>query len=132
MTEKKSGGGLGFRDLNCFNLAMLAKFGWRLLMDNHSLVSRVLKANYYPESSFLEAKDGLNSSWAWLSILEGRKVIQRGIRWKVGNGRSIRVAYDPWLPRPTTFNPRWVALAGRDLLVCDPIEEASKNGELNE
>lgn len=93
MTEKKSGGGLGFRDLNCFNLAMLAKFGWRLLMDNHSLVSRVLKANYYPESLFLEAKDGLNSSWAWLSILEGRKVIQRGIRWKVGNSRSIRVAY---------------------------------------
>ena len=44
MCEPKSSGGMGFKKLKQFNLALLAKQGWRLQTDHTSLVYRVLKA----------------------------------------------------------------------------------------
>ncbi|KAG5561218.1 hypothetical protein RHGRI_004294 [Rhododendron griersonianum] len=55
LSEKKHNGGLGFRDLRCFNLALLAKQGWRLLIGGDSLLRRILKAKYYPRCSFMKA-----------------------------------------------------------------------------
>ncbi|CAL9012588.1 unnamed protein product, partial [Prunus brigantina] len=46
----KKDGGLGFRDLVCFNLAMLAKVGWRILGQPHSLLGRVLHDKYHSGS----------------------------------------------------------------------------------
>ncbi|CAN0905645.1 hypothetical protein LINGRAHAP2_LOCUS23786 [Linum grandiflorum] len=40
----KEFGGMVFKDLYGFNLAMLGKQGWKLLTDNMSLVSKILKA----------------------------------------------------------------------------------------
>uniref|UniRef100_A0A2N9FZG8 Reverse transcriptase domain-containing protein n=1 Tax=Fagus sylvatica TaxID=28930 RepID=A0A2N9FZG8_FAGSY len=54
----KEDGGLGFRDFNAFNLALLAKQGWRFLKNQHSLVFRVCKARYFPKCDFMQAKIG--------------------------------------------------------------------------
>lgn len=53
--QPKKQGGLGFRDLCAFNLALLAKQRWRLLTNPDSLLARVLEAKYYPHGNFLEA-----------------------------------------------------------------------------
>ncbi|KAF7121272.1 hypothetical protein RHSIM_Rhsim13G0210000 [Rhododendron simsii] len=45
LSNKKHDGGMGFKDLRCYNLAMLAKQGWRLMNGGDSLLHRVLKAN---------------------------------------------------------------------------------------
>ena len=63
LTRSKKDGGMGFRDLRAFNLAMLAKQGWRLLHDNSSLVYQCLKARYFPRTQLLEAKESLNCSF---------------------------------------------------------------------
>jgi hypothetical protein len=52
MGSAKSEGGLGFRDLDMFNKALLAKQGWRLLQNPDSLTAKIFQAKYYSNSSF--------------------------------------------------------------------------------
>mgnify|MGYP007071371709 CR=1 FL=1 len=51
----KNQGGMGFRDIHCFNLALLAKQAWRLIDNPDSLCARILRAKYYPEGDLLNA-----------------------------------------------------------------------------
>jgi hypothetical protein len=51
----KQKGGLGFRDLEVFNLALLAKQGWMLIQYPNSLLATVLKGKYFPRDSFMQA-----------------------------------------------------------------------------
>ncbi|MCH96170.1 RNA-directed DNA polymerase (Reverse transcriptase) [Trifolium medium] len=56
LTLHKDFGGLGFRNMEAFNLSMLGKQGWKLLIEPNSLLSRILKAKYFPRRDFLEAE----------------------------------------------------------------------------
>jgi hypothetical protein len=51
----KERGDLGFKDLEWFNLALLAKQGWRIIQNPDSLSSKILKDKYFPHTSFLNA-----------------------------------------------------------------------------
>lgn len=64
----KEDGGLGFRKLDNFNIALLAKQGWRLVNYLNSLLAHILKAKYYAQSSFLKARLGNSPSLTWKSI----------------------------------------------------------------
>jgi hypothetical protein len=94
---------MGFRNLQLFNKALLARHGWRFIHDPHALVSRFLKARYFPNSSFLEARIPGNASYIWRSICESRDVLRSCLRWRVSSGASISVWNDAWLPCPTTY-----------------------------
>lgn len=63
MGRSKNNGGMGFRDLECFNLAMLVEQGWRLLQQPDSLAARIIKEKYFSHSTFLEAPVGCNPSY---------------------------------------------------------------------
>ena len=65
LTLPKSHGGLGFRDIKNFNLAMLGKQGWRLMTNPDSLCARVLKGKYYPQGDFMSAGKKKNASHTW-------------------------------------------------------------------
>ena len=49
----KVDGVMGFKQLKPFNLAWLAKQGWRLQMGQNSLVYHVFKAKYFPNYDFV-------------------------------------------------------------------------------
>lgn len=81
LSSNKRSGGLGFRDLHIFNIAMLARQSWRLLKYPDSLCATVLKAKYFLQSSILEAMPKQGMSYTWRSILKGCLLMKEGIIW---------------------------------------------------
>jgi hypothetical protein len=105
LQKPKSQGGLGFRDFRLFNQALLARQAWRLLIKPDSLCARVLKAKYYPNGRLEDTVFSGNASSTWQAITHGLDLLKKGLIWRVGNGQSIRIWRDAWIPRPTTYKP---------------------------
>ena len=103
MCKSKLDGGMGFRNLQAFNLAMLAKQGCRLISNPNSLVAQIYKVRYYPHGDVFKAKLGSSPSYTWRSIFNGLEVVKRGTWWRIGNGERIYIWEDKWLPTPTTY-----------------------------
>ena len=99
----KEEGGMGFRDFRAFNLALLAKQGWRLQQNANSLVHRVFKARYFADRPFKEAILGKRPSFAWCSIFATKDIVVSGSRWVVGNGEQIDIWKDRWLTTLDSF-----------------------------
>jgi hypothetical protein len=53
MGAPKPRGGMGFQDLEVFNIVLLAKQGWWLINSPNSLAARIMVEKYYPNSTFL-------------------------------------------------------------------------------
>ena len=124
---------MGFKKIKQFNMALLAKQGWRLQTKPNSLVYHVLKARYFPHSNFIHATIGNNPSYTWWSILATQSIVREGLRWRVGNGRDIRIWEDKWLPTTPTHKvctPR--SFLDPDTRVCELIkpESDSQNSEV--
>ena len=98
MCSSKADGGMGFRNLKFFNLALLAKQAWRIIHHPNSLIGRIFKAKYFPRCTFMEADIPNHSSFIWRSITQAREVIVKGSRWCVGDRATIRIWQDKWLP----------------------------------
>ncbi|XP_044374692.1 uncharacterized protein [Triticum aestivum] len=99
LTRGNKSGGLRFRELYAFNLAMLARQAWRLIQNPSSLCAQVLSARYYPNGSILEAIPTRGISYTWRSILKGVELPKKGIIWRIGTGEHINIWEDPWIPR---------------------------------
>lgn len=98
MFKRKTQGGLGFRKLHEFNIALLEKQAWRFVLNPDCLVSKIFKARYFPNGSFLNTIIGSNRSYAWQSILEAQVILKKGAVRRVCFGETISIENDSWLP----------------------------------
>lgn len=98
LKTRKDKGGLGIRDLTTFNKAMLGEQARRFSQFPSAPWSRVLKGLYFPHTDFWHAGKGYRSSWGWQSLIMGRDAISNSVLWSVGNGESIKIREDRWLP----------------------------------
>ena len=105
MTKPKQWGGMGFRDIELFNLALLARQAWRILQDPTSLSARILKAVYFEEVEFLEAEVGASPSQIWRAIVEGKEVLKQGLIQRIGTGEDTYIWSMNWLLRDGLFRP---------------------------
>ncbi|PNX75922.1 ribonuclease H [Trifolium pratense] len=103
MGKSKSKGGLGFRGFSDFNKALLGKQCWRIITDETSLLSSVLKSRYFPKTNFMSANTGHQPSYAWRSLMHTREVIALGMRWSIGNGQQVKIWSDAWIPSTSNF-----------------------------
>lgn len=97
LTKPKAGGGLGLRDIQLFNQALLAKQVWRVLTNPNCLFARVLLGKYCNNKSFMEVKLPTVCSHGWRSILHGRELLKGNVGKAIGNGLTTRVWKDSWI-----------------------------------
>lgn len=96
----KDSSGLGFCDLQGFNLTMLGKLSWKFISNPNSLLSHLLKAKYFLDEDFLNVGLGHYSNYIWRSIWCSRALLAYRILWKIGDSSRINVWRDPWLRDP--------------------------------
>jgi hypothetical protein len=101
--KPKFSGGLGFRDMHIYNLAMLAKQGWRLHVYPNSLLNQCLKAKYYPHSDVLQAQAGNLLSFTWRSIQHALWILNKGSCLKIGTGSDVNIWTVNWLPQQNGY-----------------------------
>ena len=96
---------MGFRNFEGFNQALLAKQAGRILTSPNSLCSRVLKARYFKSGCFLTANCPKGASYTWRSIAHGRELLKKGLVYRIGDGASVNVWQDNWIPRSGLMRP---------------------------
>lgn len=55
LTLPKNKGSMGFRDLTIFNIALLAKHVWKMMMNPNTLVAQMFKNRYYKHTDIMKA-----------------------------------------------------------------------------
>jgi hypothetical protein len=128
LSVAKDVGGMGFRNLYAFNIAMLAKQAWNILTNSQTLVARVLKAKYFPNGNLLGAKICCNPSFTWRSICSSRVLLKEGLRWNIGDESHINVWLDNWVCRPNQSKIQPLTFPiNNTLLVSDLLHTESKH-----
>ncbi|KAL0337594.1 UNVERIFIED_CONTAM: hypothetical protein Scaly_2034500 [Sesamum calycinum] len=95
--------GLGFRDLQAFNLAMLSKQLWRIISKPDSYLAEFFERDISQTDMFFRHRlDEILPTRR--SIQAAQQVVRGGLRWRIRSGRSVRIWGDPWIPRPFSFS----------------------------
>jgi hypothetical protein len=68
-------GGLGFKRMHEFNLALVAKLGWKLLTNSDCLWVNQLQKKYIKYGDFLSSPFPTTASWLWKGIRKIKPII---------------------------------------------------------
>ncbi|XP_048605541.1 uncharacterized protein LOC106393034 [Brassica napus] len=123
----KEQGGLGFKDLQSFNQALLAKQAWRILNHPESLFARFFKSRYFENSDFLNAKNGSRPSYGWRSIQFGKELLFQGLRKHLGNGTTVSVWVDDWIEGDVRRRPLMKNIFVDLMLTVDKLIDPQNN-----
>jgi hypothetical protein len=58
-----------------------------------------MKAIYYPRGNIIDTVFRAEASPVWHGIELGLELLKKGIVWRIGDGKNIRIWRDNWLPR---------------------------------
>ena len=94
----RSKGGLGFKKSKTMNSALLAKLAWMITAKRDSLCMRILKAKYRVKDEWLSLDAARHASPVWKAIEKAREVVRKGACFIIGDGESVDVWLDPWVP----------------------------------
>ncbi|KAI8555238.1 hypothetical protein RHMOL_Rhmol05G0159100 [Rhododendron molle] len=103
-------GGLGFKSLEVWNKAVVAKHIWFLVSGGEqSMWCQWVKSYLLKDKSFWSVKIPCDFSWVWRKHLNLRSVVQAHIKYKIGDAQSTSLWFDNWHllgPLSPRFGPR--------------------------
>jgi hypothetical protein len=132
MTRPRSDGGLGFRDMELFNVALLARQAWRILTSPNTLSARILKAAYFPDGDILSAELGTRPSQIWHAICEGRDALRLGLIKRIGCGEQTRISNENWLPRDSRRRPITAISNQPPLMISQLIDQPTRSWNMQQ
>ncbi|XP_074266039.1 putative mitochondrial protein AtMg00310 [Silene latifolia] len=96
----KSAGGLGKRNIECLNQALLANQAWRIISGQDSMFCKVFKAKLFGREGWYAGVAPTrhnNVSWGVRSIRYGMELILHNIAWKPGINSNLSVWNSCWM-----------------------------------
>nr|XP_025670055.1 uncharacterized protein LOC112769805 [Arachis hypogaea] len=90
-------GGLGVRDTQCVNTALLGKLVWQLFHGKNKLWVRIMLAKYVQGSLGLDLQCPTQSSSIWRNITKTASRLKHGYVWCIGS-LTQSFWYHPWRP----------------------------------
>ena len=98
-------GGLGISSTWHRNRVILMNQAWHLYTNPNTLYAQVLKAKYFPHAILFTSPWHSKGSHIWTAFSLGAKLLLLGISWIIGDGQTIRIWKDPWLPQGSCHAP---------------------------
>ncbi|XP_057442323.1 uncharacterized protein LOC130734042 [Lotus japonicus] len=95
LTRDKDCGGLGIKEMNRFNTALLGKAVWQLVQKPNKLWVKVLDQKYIKDSSILSVQPRQKDSPLWKGILRARDQVGQQMVFRIGNGETS-LWYKDW------------------------------------
>ncbi|GJU17883.1 hypothetical protein Tco_1145849 [Tanacetum coccineum] len=94
--KPKDCGGLGVKDLEKWNEALLAKHLWNIASKKDSLWVKWIHAVRLKDASIWNVQWNEKDGWNWKCLLEIRDKIAHNFQFKIGDGSNILMWYDRW------------------------------------
>lgn len=96
--QPKGLGGLGIRQMQQFNKAMIGEITRRVITNEESLAIKVLKGKFLRgQDKFVALIPKQGMSRTWRSIVMQNNLIHDHTGWNIFNGSKVRFRRDKWL-----------------------------------
>lgn len=113
--KPKRQGGLGFKDLHMWNIALMSKHIWNIVDNKNSIWVKWIKHERLKLRNFWDYNIPNEACWSWRKILQCRKAIGSFIVYRLGNGKNSSAWYDNWHPA----GPLGKIISYRDIYEAD-------------
>ena len=87
-------------------MALIAKLAWMIASKRDSLCMRLLRSKYKLRQHWLQKDPVKNGSPIRKAIEKAKSLVAKGACYLVGDGNSIDVWSDPWIPCVQNFRPK--------------------------
>ncbi|KAL0289271.1 UNVERIFIED_CONTAM: putative ribonuclease H protein [Sesamum radiatum] len=109
-----SHGGLGIRNVQSMNQALMAKHLWQVVTNQRDSIWVTWVLLYRLKHHTVWSYHGTGGSWCWKKLMKLRCQLIKGLKFRVGNGNSFKLWLDPWLVDGPLINkyPRGPLITG--------------------
>ena len=128
LCNPKNLGGLGFRKAKKVNEAFLAKLSWMVTSKRDNLCWKAIRSKYKITDSWLREEPRKYTSHTWRAMEKLKPLIRSGACFLVGDGLSIDIWTEPWVPWVPNFipNPRDLSSTTTSMKVAELIDTSSR------
>lgn len=88
-------GGLGIRDIELINKSLLIHSAWNVATNKNPILTSILKAKYFPDTSFWKAPSPPSRSIYWSSIMQVKHHLHSNVTLQIHQGNSS-IWSSPW------------------------------------